>query len=67
MSEHHHHDHKGHHQNEGPQKSSYKPVHHDWRFYAAGLLIFVALLAYLLSGDLSWRPAVQTVPAVSPR
>ena len=53
MSKHHHHPHEGHHS--GAPKAA-KPMHHDWRFYAAGLLILVALMAYLLSLDLSTSP-----------
>lgn len=52
MSKHHHHPHEGHHAG----KPAQKPLHHDWRFYAAGAIIMIALVLYLLSGDLSWRP-----------
>ncbi len=39
-------------------------MRHDWRFYAAGALIFIALVLYLLSGDLAWQPRIST-PAPS--
>jgi hypothetical protein len=44
------------------QQSSRKPVHHDWRFYAAGLAILIALLLYLASGDLVFQPRVPAPP-----
>jgi len=62
MSHHHHHPHEGH--SDG-NHSKRKPIHHDWRFYAAGGLIFVALVIYLLSEDLSLRPGVPAAPAAN--
>jgi hypothetical protein len=56
MSQHHHHDNKHHHAHDQSPRTS-KPIHHDWRFYAAAALILIAMVLYLLSGDLSWRPA----------
>jgi hypothetical protein len=67
MSQHHHHDNKGHHHQEeqASEKSGWKPVHHDWRFYAAGVLILLALVAYLLSADLRLRPAAPVAPTTN--
>jgi hypothetical protein len=43
------------------QKVSYwKRAHTDWRFRVAVAIMFVAILVYVLSGDLSWRPHLQT-------
>jgi len=55
MSRHHHHD------NTPSHQVPYK-VHHDWRFYAAGFLILFALVVYLLTGDLAWRPVPPPPP-----
>ena len=63
MGKHHHHPHEGHGDGSRVQHSAKKPVHHDWRFYAAGLMILVALLLYLLSGDLAFQPRVAAPPA----
>jgi hypothetical protein len=57
---HHHHPHEGH-SHGNPPKS--KPIHHDWRFYAAAGLIILAMVAYLLSGDLLLRPKPLPAPA----
>jgi hypothetical protein len=64
MSKHHHNPHEGHSSGNAPGTGR-KPLHHDWRFYAAGLCILVALLVYLLSGDLAFQPRVGT-PAPPP-
>jgi hypothetical protein len=63
MSHHHHHPHEGHSDGSHNQRSAKKPLHHDWRFYAAGLCILVALVIYLLSGDLAFQPRLTPVPA----
>ncbi len=63
MSQHHHHDNKHHHHQDTPKQTGWKPVHHDWRFYAAGALILIALVAYLLSADLRLRPTPPPAPA----
>jgi hypothetical protein len=59
MSKHHHHPHEGHHSG---TPAARKPLHHDWRFYAAGLLILVALLIYLATEDLRFTPASPVQP-----
>jgi hypothetical protein len=63
MGKHHHHPHEGHGDGSREQHSKSKPIHHDWRFYAAGLCIFIALVIYLMSGDLVFQPHA---PAPSP-
>jgi hypothetical protein len=65
MSQHHHHDNKGHHHHEEASKSNgWKPGRHNWTFYAAAVLILVAMVIYLLSADLRLRPAAPAQPPV---
>jgi len=35
-------------------------LHHDWRFWVAVILMFGAMVVYLMSDDLAWRPGVRT-------
>jgi hypothetical protein len=54
MSKHHHHPNEGH--GEGsPPRSMRNHLHHNWFFYVSGIFILVALLAFVLSGNLSWQ------------
>jgi len=62
MSQHHHH-----HPNEGhgdgsPPRSMRNHLHHNWFFYVSGLFILVALLAFILSGNLSWQFSAAAPP-----
>jgi hypothetical protein len=42
-------------------------VHHDWRFWVAAILMFGAMIIYLMSDDLAWRPWVRTpAPITNP-
>jgi hypothetical protein len=59
MGKHHHNPHEGH---RSGVPSGGKPLHHDWRFYAAGFFILIALLAFIFSGNLAWRPAPSPTP-----
>ena len=34
-------------------------LHHDWRFWIAVILMFAAMMIYVTSGDLAWRPRLQ--------
>jgi hypothetical protein len=61
VGKHHHHPHEGH--RSGTSPGGNKPMHHDWRFYAAGFFILLALLAFIFSGNLAWRPAGAPSPA----
>lgn len=63
MGKHHHNPHEGHSDGSHTQRSDKKPLRHSWAFYAAGLCILVALLIYLLSGDLVFTP--RTPPPAS--
>ena len=66
MSKHHHHNpHEGHSDGTHVQHSAKKPLPHGWFFYLAGFLILVALVIYLLSGDLVFTPRVTAPPAGS--
>jgi len=37
----------------------WKRAHTDWRLWVAALLMFVAILYYVMSMDLSWRPGLR--------
>jgi len=61
MSQHHHHDHKGHqHHDETPKSNGWKPGKHNWVYYAGAVLILASMVLYLLSADLRLRPTVQS-------
>ena len=48
------------HNSPGQTRSPYwKRAHHSWIFWVGALLIFVAMLTYVMSFDLAWRPRVQ--------
>jgi hypothetical protein len=64
MGKHHHHPHEGHSDGSHTSRPVNKPVHHDWRFYAAGLCILIALVVYLLSGDLAFSPRTPVSPPI---
>ncbi|HEV3112720.1 MAG TPA: hypothetical protein VGY99_19720 [Candidatus Binataceae bacterium] len=36
-----------------------KHAHHDWRLVVAVLLMLVAVIVYVMSDDLAWRPRHQ--------
>ena len=53
----------GHHQhvdpdseNHGFHRPYWKHAHHDWRLWVALCLMLVAMLTYVMSDDLAWRP-----------
>ena len=61
MSKHHHHPHEGH--GEGnPPGTARGHLRHNWFFYVSGVFLFIALLAFVLTGSLAWRPPVATPP-----
>ena len=41
-----------------------KLIHHDWRFWAAIVLMVLAMVAYVLSFDESFRPGGVDEPEV---
>lgn len=51
-----------HHQKEDnrPTQPYWKRAHHDWKFWAAFLLILLAMGIYVMSDDLSMRPHSRT-------
>jgi hypothetical protein len=61
MSRHHHHDNKSPREEHPSGRAPYK-MHHDWRFYAAGFFLLLALLAFIFSGNLAWRPVAAPPP-----
>jgi hypothetical protein len=54
MSKHHHHPDEGH-GSGNPPHSARNHLQHHWFFYVAGVFILVALIAFVLSGNLSWQ------------
>jgi len=55
--------HHGHQPDNNPAHRSHRPywkrAHTDWRLWVAVLLMFAAMIYYLLSMDLSWRPGLH--------
>jgi hypothetical protein len=43
----------------------WKRAHRDWRFWGAVFLMLVAMIIYVMSNDLAWRPRVQPQQPVS--
>jgi hypothetical protein len=56
-----------HDQHGGPQSDSvhhdqrpyWKRVHRDWRFWGAVFVMLAAMIIYVMSDDLAWRPRSQ--------
>jgi hypothetical protein len=59
MSKHHHHPHEGHSAG-NPPGTGRGHLRHNWFFYLAGVMILLALLAFIFSGNLAWRPAISS-------
>jgi hypothetical protein len=62
MSKHHHHPHEGH----GDGGPSNQHLRHNWFFYVAGFFLLLALLGFILSGNLALNPATTPAPAPAP-
>jgi hypothetical protein len=64
---------RGHNQHGEPNSGSvhhghrpyWKRVHRDWRVWFCMIIMLVAMLVYLMTGDLSWRPHRQPQPPPS--
>ncbi len=60
MSEHHHHrpaaESGGGHSSHGPY---WKRAHTDWRLWVRVVVMFIAMIIYVMSEDLAWRPVSQ--------
>ncbi len=41
-------------------------LHHDWRFWAAVILMFGAMIVYLMSDNLAWRPGLRPQAPLPP-
>jgi hypothetical protein len=54
MSKHHHHPGEGHLSGK-PARPVRDHLHHNWFFYVSGIFIFIALLAFIASGNLAWQ------------
>ncbi|HEX4141344.1 MAG TPA: hypothetical protein VHY09_13430 [Candidatus Methylacidiphilales bacterium] len=51
MSKHHHHPNEGH----GPGNPPGNHFRRNWFFYVSGVFILIALLAFIVSGNLTWN------------
>jgi len=43
----------------------WKRAHTDWRFWIGVMFMFLAMIVYVMSMDLAWRPGGQRQPAMS--
>jgi hypothetical protein len=43
-----------------PHTPAWMRLHHDWRFWVAVVLMFAAMIIYLASDDLAWRPGIRS-------
>ena len=43
----------------------WKRAHTDWRFWVGVVLMFAAMMIYVMSGDLAWRPRLQPPQPIS--
>ncbi|MDQ2667320.1 MAG: hypothetical protein M3Z05_15080 [Gemmatimonadota bacterium] len=44
----------------------WKRAHRDWRVRAAAIVMAVAMIIFVLTGNLARRPGVQRTPPASP-
>ena len=63
MSHDHDHNQHGHH-NHQTHPNAKKPIHHDWKFWVAIVLMLAAMGAYIMSDDESLQPGGGEGPAV---
>ena len=54
--------HKGTHESQRPY---WKRAHRDWRVWIGVVVMLAAMLIYLTTGDLAWRPRVPLPPPQS--
>jgi hypothetical protein len=40
-------------------------AHRDWRVWVGVVLMLAAMMIYLMTGDLAWRPRIQPQPPLS--
>jgi hypothetical protein len=64
MSKHHHHPNEGHGPG-APSRSVREHLHHHWFFYVSGIFLLVALVCFVLSGNVSWQFSASP-PAQAP-
>jgi hypothetical protein len=43
----------------------WKRAHRDWRVWAGVVLMLAAMIIYLMTDDLAWRPRIQPQPPLS--
>ena len=51
--------------NYGFHRPYWKHAHHDWRLWVAVIVMLVAMLTYVMSDDLAWRPRSQRQQPIS--
>jgi hypothetical protein len=56
------HDHNGDHQGQRPY---WTRAHRDWKFWGALFLMLAAMIIYVMSDDLAFRPRHQPQPPMS--
>jgi hypothetical protein len=64
------HDHEHDHEHHHSHARRGKPVHHSWIFWVAVFLMLLAMIIYLMTGDLFWglrRHPKQPPPPASTR
>jgi hypothetical protein len=54
MSKHHHHPDEGHGAG-NPPRSARNHLRHNWFFYVSGIFLLIALLGFIVSGNLAWQ------------
>jgi hypothetical protein len=60
MGKHGHQHHGAHDSGAGHESAPYwKRVHHSWIFWVGAVLTFSAIVIYVMSMDLSWRPRIR--------
>ncbi|MDR3403341.1 MAG: hypothetical protein P4L99_12660 [Chthoniobacter sp.] len=68
MSSHHHH-HQRHASDGGGVHHEHVPywkrAHSDWRFWVGAVLMFAAMIIYVMSMDLAWRPRLAPEQPIS--
>jgi hypothetical protein len=69
MHETHHGNHQGGDPNGGSVHQGQRPywtrTHRDWRVWIGVVLMLAAMIVYLMTDDLAWRPGIQRQPPLS--
>ncbi|CAN5803858.1 hypothetical protein BH09VER1_BH09VER1_49670 [soil metagenome] len=63
MSRHRHHRHDSHASGTPPHHVPYwQRAHTDWRFWLGIVVMFIAMVIYVMSGNLAGQPGLQPLP-----